>query len=298
MDTSSRAAYIRENRTLGGVLQRATGAASDVWQQSAVSRFSELSRDITEGFQDIERGMFGDIEAGVSAGAMRDAVMEGSFSASASSAARNPAEAARFAMSTGNMSAFTGTLGVSEDKLQKADLESINRGARAAMSAASEGMVGRKSGIRFSGRSRKLESLRAKVRRQVPEASEAEVDAIIAKSGSAGARLITQAKSQRSVVEDAGNFLFGGDSSLVDNMQASQDQLGEMSGLNEIGSELAGGAAIAAGIGIAALGIGIAVSGPVGWGLAVTAAASTSVAATSSPTVSRGASHRSPPGWP
>lgn len=265
MDTSSRAAYIRENRTLGGALQKVSGTASDMWQQGAVNYFTEFSRDITEGFQEIERGLYGDTQVSVSGAAIRDVVMAGTGDGSALSKV-SPLMAARHAMATGNMDAFTGTLGVSDELLKKVDLDMVNQGARAAMSASRGGVGARKLGL-SSDRSAKLDALRKKVREQAPTASPDEIDAIIAKSGSAGARLVTQARSQRSLAGDVAN-VFSRGGGAADSIIASQEQLADVSGLQDYSNELGGygtaalgGAAVAGGV----LMVAGALSGPIGW---------------------------------
>jgi len=279
VDTSSRSAYLRENRTLGGFVQKATGGAADLWQQGAVDFFSDASRDITEGFQEAERRIYGDTEVSVSRSAIQDVIMAGKGNSSALSKV-SPTVAARHAMSTGNMDAFTGTLGVSDELLGSVDLEGVNQGARAAMSAERGGVAARKLGLP-SGRSAKLEALRAEVRDQVrgkgSVATPAEIDAIIAKSGAAGARLIAQDKSQTRVWEDGWNKVpsFGARGGAADSVIASQKSLAAESGLDDLSNEAAGAAVAFLGSRMVATGAVLAVvGGPMGW-----AAGATTIAA-------------------
>lgn len=280
-DVASRAAHIRENRTLGGALQRATGGAADIWQQVAVAPMAEFNRDLVEGFQGLERKLYGDAEVSVSAAAIRDVVLAGTESGAALSKV-GPVAAARHAMSTGNLSAYTGTLEVSDKLLGEVKelLPEINKGARAAMSSARGGRL-RRLGVTSSDRLDKLEALRKQVQHKVPHASASEIDAIIAKSGEAGARLVTQAKSQTTVGQDLGRKIFGGGSGAADATIASQEHLESISGLDESMSEVLGLAGMGAGLGMAIAGVAIGagiIAAPIALTAFATAAISVSLA--------------------
>lgn len=73
LKTNERAADLKENRTLGGVVQRISGTMRDAYD-SMTMPFSEYYRDVTGGLQDIERqllGGAGDVSAGVSSSGLQ-----------------------------------------------------------------------------------------------------------------------------------------------------------------------------------------------------------------------------------
>ena len=223
-DASSRAADIRENRSLGGALQKVTGGAADIWQQGAVKPWADFSRDVVEGFQDLERWHYGTTNMEVSSSAIRSVVMDGTATAPALSS--SPMAAARQALSTGRMSEFVGSLGAVDT--EGINLAGIDKGAQVAMSS-SRGTLMQRKVTGTSDRMDKLEALRAQVRSQKSGLSADQVDAVISKSGDAGARLVAQERARTNVLQDIGGAILGRKGADTTN----QDHLAAVSGLDD-----------------------------------------------------------------
>jgi hypothetical protein len=124
--TSERAAELKENRTLGGLVTKISGTFSDIYE-SATMPFSEFYTETTGGFQDAERILLGggdDVTAGLSQRTVDQSLVASELASlrgqGSSSVKLGIGDVARLAAASGDVGSIRGALPTLTEETKKA----------------------------------------------------------------------------------------------------------------------------------------------------------------------------------